>query len=61
MTKERAVLPGTGVAEKEPFFMTLGVGRLAHDSSGISIEKPWWQHPTLGLAMIPYFADKERP
>ena len=41
--------------------MTLGVGRLAHDSSGISIEKPWWQHPTLGLAMIPYFADKELP
>src|ERR1700728_1488549 len=33
MTKGRAALPATVVAEQDPFFITLG-GPLAHDSSG---------------------------
>jgi hypothetical protein len=33
MTKGRAVLPGTVVAEQEPFFITLGAPE-AHDFSG---------------------------
>jgi hypothetical protein len=33
MTKGRAVLPATGVAEQDPFFIALG-GPKAHDSSG---------------------------
>ena len=33
MTKGRAALPATVVAEQDPFFITLG-GPLAHDCSG---------------------------